>query len=327
KELQEFKDEKGNVQPRVKLCFDTQHYFAAGAGRFIEDYKQVLDKYGKEIHLIHINNVMKERKLTRNDGSILVMKPTIFRSGQDIHAPLHDGQLPQEIFEMIMKHSNVKAAILETPAKMEQQKDDQISEVYTLRKYAKDLISEDKELYASIEERIDAMLRDQISNKQPVDIEMIDLTEHMQRLTIQDHEHYQDPKEEESQKRIREQKRAKTLHITNTFLNKYRKEETQKKKKQSPPTTPKSITSMLNKNAKDITQLNQKAKENKDTQFIQDLEDLMKEITDIENQYESIQRMPRETLEKAYENIKGIPTVPEQIKQINDNETPREKLY
>ncbi|CAG8759619.1 11625_t:CDS:2, partial [Ambispora leptoticha] len=184
------------------------------------------------------------------------------------------------IFEMIMKHSNVKAAILETPAKTEQQKDDQISEVYILRKYARDLISEDKELYASIEERIDAMLKDQISNKQ----------------------------HEESQKRIREQKRAKTLHITNTFLNKYQKEETQKKKKQSPPTTPKSITSMLNKNAKDITQLNQKAKENKDTQFIQDLENLMKEITDIENQYESIQRMPRETLEKAYENIKGIPT-------------------
>ncbi|CAG8823848.1 27185_t:CDS:1, partial [Racocetra persica] len=56
KELQHIEDEKENKVPRVKLCFNTQHYFAAGAGRFIEDYKEVLDKYGKENYLIHINN-------------------------------------------------------------------------------------------------------------------------------------------------------------------------------------------------------------------------------------------------------------------------------
>ncbi|CAG8850810.1 23496_t:CDS:1, partial [Racocetra persica] len=40
KALQHFKDEKENKVPRVKLCFDTQHYFDAGAGKFIEDYKE-----------------------------------------------------------------------------------------------------------------------------------------------------------------------------------------------------------------------------------------------------------------------------------------------
>ncbi|CAG8767041.1 7533_t:CDS:2, partial [Racocetra persica] len=56
KELQHFEDKKGNKIPRVKLCFDTQYYFAARASRFIKDYKKVLDKYEKEIYLIHINN-------------------------------------------------------------------------------------------------------------------------------------------------------------------------------------------------------------------------------------------------------------------------------
>ncbi|CAG8841541.1 16020_t:CDS:2, partial [Racocetra persica] len=82
-------------------------------------------------------------------------------------------QLPQEIFEMIMKYPNTKATILETPRKMTKQKNKQTTEVYILRKYA--------------------------------DIEIIDLMEQMNRLTIQDREYYQDPKEEKSQKRIREQ--------------------------------------------------------------------------------------------------------------------------
>ncbi|CAG8771399.1 33407_t:CDS:2, partial [Racocetra persica] len=69
KELQYFEDDKAQWYPRIKLCFDTQHYFAARAGRFIEDCKEVLDKNGKEIHLIYINNVMKERKFQQQSGT------------------------------------------------------------------------------------------------------------------------------------------------------------------------------------------------------------------------------------------------------------------
>ncbi|CAG8514552.1 18960_t:CDS:2, partial [Racocetra persica] len=128
KELQNFEDKNRNKVPRIKLCFDTQHYFAAGAGRFIEDYKEVLDKYKKEIYLIHINNVMKERKINRPDGVYIIVRPTIFGSGQDIYTSLLNRQLPQEIFEMIMKHPNTKAAILETPEKTNKQKNEQVSE-------------------------------------------------------------------------------------------------------------------------------------------------------------------------------------------------------
>ncbi|CAG8492363.1 35156_t:CDS:1, partial [Racocetra persica] len=87
------------------------------AGRFIEDYKEVLDRYEKEIYLIYINNVMKEKKINRPDGACTIVRPTAFGSGQDIYAPLLNRQLPQEIFEMIIKHPNTKATILETPGK------------------------------------------------------------------------------------------------------------------------------------------------------------------------------------------------------------------
>ncbi|CAG8617718.1 18146_t:CDS:2 [Racocetra persica] len=80
KELQYFEDENGNKVPRVRLCFDTQYYFAAGAGRFIKDYKEILDKYKKEIYLIHINNVIKERKFQQQSGTWAVMKPTTITS-------------------------------------------------------------------------------------------------------------------------------------------------------------------------------------------------------------------------------------------------------
>ncbi|CAG8785412.1 30301_t:CDS:2, partial [Racocetra persica] len=175
KELQHFKDKNGNKVPRVKLCFDTQYYFATGASRFIEDYEEVLDKYGKEIHLIYINNVIKERKFQHPSGA----------------------------------------------------------------------------------------------------------------------EHYQDPKEEKSQKRIREQKREQTLQITNEFLNKYRTEE----------------------------------QESQNEQFVKDLEELMVEITNIENEYEAIQRMSKDKLEEVYQQIQTIPTLPQEIKETQDNETPREKIY
>ncbi|CAG8803136.1 24741_t:CDS:1, partial [Racocetra persica] len=74
-------------------------------------------------------------------------------------------------------------------------------------------------------------------------------------------EHYQDPKKEKSQKRIREQKRERTLQITNEFLNNYRTEKITKKKKVTPPTTPKNLIMMLNKNIKEI-----KDKQEKETQ-------------------------------------------------------------
>ncbi|CAG8807040.1 36923_t:CDS:2 [Racocetra persica] len=77
----------------VKLCFDMQHYFAAGSGRYPDNYKQVIDKYEDEIHLLHINNVMKERKIKQKDRFVKKIKATIFGSGQDVHALLLQGQL------------------------------------------------------------------------------------------------------------------------------------------------------------------------------------------------------------------------------------------
>ncbi|CAG8780212.1 6097_t:CDS:1, partial [Racocetra persica] len=118
-------------------------------------------------------------------------------------------------------------------------------------------------------------------------IEIIDLTEQMNRLTIQDREYYQDPKEEKSQKRIREQKCEKTLQIINEFLNKYRTEEVTKKKKISPPPILKNITTLLNKNVKEIK--HKQEQESQNEQFVKDLEELMVKITNIENEYEAIQ--------------------------------------
>ncbi|CAG8712628.1 27699_t:CDS:1, partial [Racocetra persica] len=57
------------------------------------------------------------------------------------------------------------------------------------------------------------------------------------------------------------------------------------------------------------------------------LEVLIVEITNIENKYEAIQRMPKTKLEEVYEQIKTIPTLPQEIREIQDNETPREKIY
>ncbi|CAG8846607.1 30235_t:CDS:2, partial [Racocetra persica] len=74
------------------------------SGRYPDDYKQVIDKYGDKIHLLHINNVMKKRKIKQKDRSVKKIKATIFGFEQDVHALLLQGQLSQEIFKMLATH-------------------------------------------------------------------------------------------------------------------------------------------------------------------------------------------------------------------------------
>ncbi|CAG8743816.1 29741_t:CDS:1, partial [Racocetra persica] len=123
--------------------------------------------------------------------------------------------------------------------------------------------------------------------------------------------HYQDPKEEKSQKRIKEQKCERTLQTINEFLNKYRTEKVTKKKKISPPTIPKNITMLLNKNIKEIKHKQEQEFQNK--QFVKDQEELIIEITNIENEYEAIQRIPKTKLEELYHQILTIPTLSQEI--------------
>ncbi|CAG8823745.1 7898_t:CDS:2, partial [Racocetra persica] len=113
---------------RVKLCFDTQHYFVPGSRKYFNNYKQVMDKYGDEIHLLYINNVMKERKIKQKDRFVKKIKATIFGSKQNVYALLLQGQLSQEIFKMLATHPKMKAMILETPERTEEQKQEQIRE-------------------------------------------------------------------------------------------------------------------------------------------------------------------------------------------------------
>ncbi|CAG8468557.1 24486_t:CDS:10 [Racocetra persica] len=94
---------------RVKLYFDTQYYFAAGSRRYPDDYKQVMDK-----------------KIKQKDGSVKKIKATIFGFEQDVYAPLLQGQLSQEILKMLATHPKMKAMILKTLGKTEEQKQEQI---------------------------------------------------------------------------------------------------------------------------------------------------------------------------------------------------------
>ncbi|CAG8828657.1 34051_t:CDS:2, partial [Racocetra persica] len=157
----------------VKLCFDTQHYFAAGSGRYPDDYKQVIDKYRNKIYLLHINNVMKERKIKQKDRFVKKIKATIFGSRQDIHALLLQGQLSHEIFKKIAIHPKIKAMILETPGRTEKQKQEQICEVYRC----------DKNKYEAPE--------------------IISLADQVQRLHLKEQERYQDPQKQEAIERMR----------------------------------------------------------------------------------------------------------------------------
>src|SRR6185437_13712664 len=143
----------GKMIDRIKLCFDTQHYFVAGAGRTTENYKKVLDKYGKDIQLCYINNVVHTRKIKDKNGRIYEIKETIFGSEHDIHEHLLTGLLPQEIFKtMVQQYKG--AAILKTPKKKDWDKQEQIKEVQTLRYYAMNILSSDRELEKELSNRI-----------------------------------------------------------------------------------------------------------------------------------------------------------------------------
>ncbi|CAG8783285.1 29979_t:CDS:2, partial [Racocetra persica] len=155
------------------------------------DYKliKLLEEYENDVPelkiVIHASIGLSINDKFQYDGKCVDNNKTYYIWLRPRHTcSLLNGQLPQEIFEMIMKHPATKAAILETSGKTNKQKNEQISEVYILRKYAGDLIAEDKELYASIEERVDAMLQDFTSKNLLPDIEIIDLTKQMNRLTI-----------------------------------------------------------------------------------------------------------------------------------------------
>src|SRR6185312_9547095 len=147
----------GKTIDRIKLCFDTQHYFAAEAGRTTEDYKKVLDKYRKDIQLCHINNMVRARKIKDKNGRIYEIKETIFGSGHDIHKHLLTGLLSQEIFKTMVQQCR-GAALLETPRKKDWDKQKQIKEVQTLRYYAMEILSSDRELEKELSNRIKKLI-------------------------------------------------------------------------------------------------------------------------------------------------------------------------
>ena len=123
-----YKDKK-RQQKQIGICFDTQHFYAAGCGKMVHEYRNVLYMYGKEIMLIHINNSPPE---------------CTFGKGMDRHAHLLDptSTISQEVYQMIAQHKEVCAMILETPSTEVEDQLAQIQEVQKLREYANDLLPE-----------------------------------------------------------------------------------------------------------------------------------------------------------------------------------------
>src|SRR6185437_1023247 len=210
----------GKMIDRIKLCFDTQHYFVAEAGRTTENYKKVLDKYGKDIQLCYINNMVRARKIKDKNGRIYEIKETIFESGHDIHEHLLMGLLPQEIFKTMVQQCK-GAAILETPRKKDWDKQEQLKEVQTLRYYAMDILSLDRELEKELLDRIrklnewdprkDIQYSDLpmevVNNYQENPIDPMDyLMNSMKNLSLERKERYQNQQEDEARKNIHNNK-------------------------------------------------------------------------------------------------------------------------
>src|ERR1043165_5425708 len=169
------------------------------------------------------------------------MKATEFGSGQDVHAPLLQGQLPQTIFKMIANHPNTKAMILETPGKKEENKQDQIKEVYVLRQYVQDTIYSDHLLFKTIFDKINENELhgdDAKGSGQSVEPKIINLTDYFSRLRLEERENYQDPRKQEAIERMNKSKMDALMYKTNQILLRFSKSPFKSK---TPPPTPTGI--------------------------------------------------------------------------------------
>ncbi|CAG8827944.1 14614_t:CDS:2, partial [Cetraspora pellucida] len=82
---------KEKSKKRIGICFDTQHYYVAGGGKRINEYRNIYNKYGHEIIVTHVNNSPPE---------------VIFGKGMDKHAHIMDpaAKIPIEVYQMIAGH-------------------------------------------------------------------------------------------------------------------------------------------------------------------------------------------------------------------------------
>src|SRR5260363_340009 len=198
--------------------------FCSRSWKTLEEYKEVLCKHGNEIKLFHLNNVTKQRML--RDGHII--KPTIFRSGQDVHAHIMYGQLPQKIFETIIKYAS--KAVVETPRKTDFDIKEQVNEIQTLCYYANDLIPSDRELDKTLKQRLQDLDKwdpmkgmkymltpqDITSEESPMEnngqIGYVDsvayLTETIERLMLENQEKYNDKRKDKESKQMQTKKLA-----------------------------------------------------------------------------------------------------------------------
>ncbi|CAG8827516.1 20302_t:CDS:1, partial [Cetraspora pellucida] len=66
---------KEKSKKRIGICFDTQHYYAVGGGKRIDEYRNIYNMYGHKIIVTHVNNSPPE---------------VIFSKGMDKHAHIMD---------------------------------------------------------------------------------------------------------------------------------------------------------------------------------------------------------------------------------------------
>ena len=97
---------KALASPRVKVCLDTQHSFAAGYNVVEEDgLNRALEEFDREIGLLNLVAVHA------NDSKVP------FASGVDRHENIGQGHMGLEGFRCIMRHSAFRDVpfLLEVP--------------------------------------------------------------------------------------------------------------------------------------------------------------------------------------------------------------------
>ncbi|CAG8477076.1 9659_t:CDS:1 [Cetraspora pellucida] len=121
---------KEKTRKRIRICFNTQHYYAAGGGKRINKYQNIYNMYGHEIIVTHMNNSLLE---------------VIFRKEIDKHAYIlnPEAKISIEVYQMIAEHKEVYVIILETPFNELSEQIAQVHEVAKLREFANDILNKE----------------------------------------------------------------------------------------------------------------------------------------------------------------------------------------
>ncbi|CAG8643472.1 6155_t:CDS:1 [Cetraspora pellucida] len=309
---------KEKTKKRIGICFDTQHYYAAGGGKRIDEYQNIYNMYGHEIIVTHVNNSLLE---------------VIFGKGMDKHAHILDpeAKIPIEVYQMIVGHKEVYAMILETPSNELSEQIAQIHEVAKLREFANDVLNKET-IQEEWSKKKDQELKEHKENYvgiSTVPIEMqfeepaiIDLAEQMGCITI--HAQNEQPNNN-AQRRLNQQiiqdvqEEISRFKTTNRIVPKNKKG----KEKEIPTVNTSKMGRFIKENLTQLEKVLQEQKKQDSKEIEKGLRQLKYRLQTIEDNYKYVSNLPDEEVESHLETAEKAARV-----KINDKEENRKKaLY